>query len=347
MSSYASQSRSAGKPVVLALGHRFADLSVEQGVLAEAAELIDATGMPEAEVTAALRTAHGVLIGSQKSLRASDLADLAACRVIVRYGSGVDNVDVQAAARLGIQVGYVPDYCSEEVATHVVALILAANRNLLTATRQARQGDWAKPSLRGIRRLNGQTAGVVGFGRIGRKVAGKLASLGLRVLVSDPALPRDVIAAANFVPCELDALVADCDYVTLHLPLVAATRGLIDARRLGLMKPGAWLINAGRGGLVDEEALLAALKGGRLGGAALDVLAEEPPAPGHPLLDMANVILTPHMAWYSEEAVVELRHGAASEMLRFLREGTLGAPVTIEAADVTATRTTTSKGESE
>jgi D-3-phosphoglycerate dehydrogenase / 2-oxoglutarate reductase len=225
---------------------------------------------------------------------------------IVRYGVGVDNIDTVAAEALGIPVGAVPDYCVEEVADHTIALLLAVERGIASLARETRGDGWDFRAAGRVRRLEGLTLGSVGWGRIARAVARRAEAFGLLVAAHDPAYPETL---------SLEDLLRRSDVLTLHVPLTEETRGLIGARELALLPEGAVVLNTARGGLLDEEALLAALERARLRGAGLDVLATEPPPPGHPLRRNENVVLTPHAAWYSEAAVVELREKAVATAL--------------------------------
>jgi D-3-phosphoglycerate dehydrogenase / 2-oxoglutarate reductase len=229
---------------------------------------------------------------------------------IVRYGVGVDNIDTRAAKAHGIAVGAVPDYCVDEVADHTIALLLAVERGIVALAEQTRAGGWDFRAAGRVRRLQELTLGSVGWGRIGRAVGTRAEALGLRVAAHDPAHPETVT---------LDDVLGQADVLTLHVPLTESTRRLVGARELAMLPDGAVVLNAARGGLVDEAALVAALASGHLGGAGLDVLASEPPPPDHPLRGMENVVLTPHAAWYSEAAVVELREKAVATALEMAR----------------------------
>lgn len=237
-------------------------------------------------------------------------------RVLVRYGVGVDGIDLEAATARGIPVVNVPDYGTDEVANHAVALLLALARKLARLDRQTRAGRWNVFEVGPVRRLAGRTVGILGCGRIGRAVARKLAGFDLRLLACDPyitAFPPDV------EPVSFDRLLAESDYLTIHCPLTAETRRMIDAAALARMKPTAVVLNTARGGIVDTEALAGALERGHLGGAGLDVLEQEPIDPASPLLRMEQVIVTPHAAWYSEEGRSDLKRRVAEETVRVLR----------------------------
>ena len=277
-------------------------------------------GLTKEEILEQAGDADAILAGSLCRLTGDVIEQLHRCRVIARYGIGVDNVDVQAASRRGIWVTNVPDYCIDEVATHTILLLLACHRKLL----QALQGPgrtWGIGHLKPIAGLQTQTLGIVGLGQIGQAVARRAMALGLRVLAYDPLVPAERAEQVGVRLVGLEELLRQADYVSLHVPLTEGTRHLIDGRALALMKPGSYLINTARGGLVDEEALRAALDGGHLAGAALDVLEVEPPSQGHPLVGHPKVLLTPHVAWYSERSAREMRIRAAEEVRRVLEGG--------------------------
>jgi len=233
--------------------------------------------------------------------------------VIVRYGIGVDNVDLDAAKSKGIPVCNVPDYCIDEVADHTLALILAATRQVVANASYVAQGNWGLSiPIEAMHSLKTMTIGIVGFGRIGKEVAARLRPFKCRVLVFDPALSEADIRAAGCEPAELPTLLATCDLVTLHCPSNQATFHLINARSIEKMKAGAILINVARGTIVCTDDLVEALRTGKLSFAALDVLETEPPPEDHPLRTMANVILHSHLASASPASLNKLRHDAAT-----------------------------------
>ena len=283
----------------------------ERAVLA--AGLGDAVAMVEApdgaEATlAALAVDCDAIMTCFAQVTAAVVRAAVRCRVISRYGVGVDNIAVDAATELGIPVTYVPDYCVDEVSDHVLALLLAWNRQIGFYDGIAKAGRWeGVASPHPLTRLRGQTMGIVGFGRIGRAVADKARAFGLSVLVSDPYLPADAALPDGVRAAALDELLAASDYVTVHTPLNEATRGLIDARALSLMRPAAYLINCARGPIVDESALYAALRDGVIAGAGLDVMESSAPPADHPLFALDNVIVTPHIAFLSQQSVRELQ----------------------------------------
>jgi D-3-phosphoglycerate dehydrogenase / 2-oxoglutarate reductase len=263
------------------------------------------------------RGADGVFV-TYAQLPGELLQQFERCKVIGRFGLGVDNIDVKTAAALGIVVTYVPDYCLQEVSDHAMALLLAAARKIPFSNALVQAGRWEIPAVVPMRRLEGQTLGLVGFGNIPRRVAPKAMAFGLKVVAYDPYALADTAHAAGVQPVGFEQLLAISDYVSLHAPLTPQTRGMFNADALSKMKKGAYLINTARGPLIDEPALIAALDSGHLGGAALDVVATEPLAKGSSLLGRANVILTPHTAFYSVEALEELQTKCASDVARVL-----------------------------
>jgi D-3-phosphoglycerate dehydrogenase / 2-oxoglutarate reductase len=252
------------------------------------------------------------------------------CKIIARYGIGVDNVDLAAATKAKILVTNVPDYCIDEVSDHALALLLALARRLTAADGAVKAGGWDVVAHAGIRRLRGQTLGLLGFGKIAKALASKVEPLGMKVLVYDPYLDPALIAQHGVEAVSLDRLLAEADTVSIHVPLSPETRNIVGKRELARMKPTAFLINTSRGGIVDEQVIAVALKEGRLGGAALDVLSVEPPPADHPLRQAPNVILTPHLAFYSRESVIELQTKAAEEVARALKGEPPRCPVNPE-----------------
>jgi D-3-phosphoglycerate dehydrogenase len=244
------------------------------------------------------------------------------CRVISRYGVGVDTIDVAAATEAGIWVGNVPNFCTVEVAEHTLAMVLALNRRLFVLDQLVHDGGWQTIEVMGqAQPLAAQTLGLVGFGHISRAVAKRASALGMRVLAYSPRTTTDLAAEYGAERVDLRVLLSESDYVSLHCPLTPETRHLVCAETLRWMKPGAFVINTSRGALVDQPALVEALRGGRLGGAALDVLETEPILPGDPLLSMRNVILTPHSGFYSAASLEDLQTRVARNVVSVLRGG--------------------------
>ena len=238
---------------------------------------------------------------------------------IVRYGLGLDNIDLQAAQRRGVRVAYVPDYATGEVADHTAALILAALRKIIPLDRSVRAGTWDPVGIcRPMPSLAQSTVGFIGFGRIGREVHARLQPFGFASIVSDPYAEPAALSALGARGVELDTLMSTADVVTLHAPLTSATKHLVNSHRLKLMKPTAVIVNTARGALIDTAALEEALGEQRLGGAALDVLEEEPLPASSRLRQLPTVILTPHAAWYSAQSAQRVQALAADEVDRHL-----------------------------
>jgi D-3-phosphoglycerate dehydrogenase len=271
-----------------------------------------------------------VLINQYVPITGAVLDALPRCRLVVRYGVGVDNVDVEAATGRGVWVANVPDYGRDEVADHTLALALSLLRGVVVLDRSVRDGTWDLEAARPLRRLSVLTWGVVGCGAIGRGVAARAAGLGMRVL------GHDLPGVRSEPPIErvgLEALLEGADVVSLHAALTPESHHLIGAAALARMRPAAFLVNTARGGLVDAAALLAALDAGELAGAALDVLETEPPDElGWRLARHPRVVATPHAAWYSEEAFHTLKSEVAREALRVLEGGEPRSPVNSPAA---------------
>jgi D-3-phosphoglycerate dehydrogenase / 2-oxoglutarate reductase len=269
------------------------------------------------DILAVARDADAVLVTYAK-LPGDLLRQLRRCKAIGRFGLGVDNIDIPAAAELGITVTYVPDYCMHEVSDHAMALLLALVRKIPLSNALVQAGRWDMPAVVPIHRLAGLVLGLVGFGNIPRALAPKAKAFGLRVVTHDPYVSQQALAAASVEGVSFDRLLEISDFVSIHAPLMPATRGLFNAEVFRKMKTGALLINTARGPLVDEEALVSALDSGRLGGAALDVVAVEPLPKDSRLIGRDNVILTPHTAFYSVEALNELQTKCAADVARVL-----------------------------
>ncbi len=263
------------------------------------------------------------IITANEPFTAGVMDSLARCRLIANCKTGYDNVDLEAATRRGVLVSNVPDYSVEEVSTHAMALLLACARRLLQYDAATREGKWMIV-LPPVHRLQGQTLGIIGLGRIGRALVPKAQAFGLRVIAYDPHLPATTMEAMGVAQVDLDTLVRESDYISLHAVLTPENRGMIGLAELQKMKPTAYLINAARGQLVNEADLYTALTQGIIAGAGLDVLDTidpQPPNPDNPLLRLPNVILTAHSAHYSAEAFADLVRRPAQEVARVLRGG--------------------------
>jgi D-3-phosphoglycerate dehydrogenase / 2-oxoglutarate reductase len=287
-------------------------------VLGAHARLEFLAGQSPAALRAALADAAALLVRSETRVTA-DLFDAAPrLRVIGRAGSGVDTIDVAAATARGVVVVNAPGGNAVAAAEHTLALLLALARRVTVADAAIKRGEWGRSRFLGTE-LTGKTLGLVGLGRVGAEVGRRAAGLDMRVLVYDPYVPDEHIRRSGFEVVELDALLGAADVVSLHVPLTDATRGILDRRRLALLRDGAFVVNCARGGLVDEAALLAGLESGHLGGAALDVFATEPPDPDDPLPRHPRVVATPHLGASTVEAQVNVAAQVAQEVLSVLQ----------------------------
>jgi D-3-phosphoglycerate dehydrogenase len=293
----------------------FPDVEVERAMLAEIDASLEVADGSLEDALAKGRDADA-LLNTYVPLDANAVAQLERCRIVARYGIGVDNIDLEAARRAGVVVTNVPDYCVEEVATHALSMLLSLLRRLPQGDAKVRAGGWGLDGLRPMTRLSELTVGLVGFGRIARRLADSLQVLGCRLIVHDPFLkPSDDLPPL----VSLEELLRTADAVSLHAPLTAGTRGMIDAGALALMPEHAVLVNTSRGPLVVLEDLVVALREGRLRAAGLDVLPVEPP-PSGAVDDVPNLLLTPHTAFYSEQAVRESQTKAATQVIKVLTD---------------------------
>lgn len=284
-------------------------------------EVVDAEASPDP--AAEIRDADA-LVAVWYPVTAEVIADLDHCKVILRRGIGVDTVDLEAATKRGIPVCNVPDYCVNEVADHAFALALALARQLPTLDRSLRAGEW-KPQLPyPMPSLEAMTFGVAGMGRIGRAVLRRAAACEFRLAAYDPFVPESKFEQLGVRRLSQDELFAQCDIVSLHTPLTPETRHIVNAERLGTMRPNSIVINTSRGGLVDTVALAAALKKGTIAAAGLDVFETEPLEPDHPIRRCPTALLTPHFAWHSRESIKKLHVMGMQVVVRALQ----GDPLT-------------------
>lgn len=297
----------------------YSDVSIEEEVLSKVPSRIVFLGTTNPEVIShsvvdadAIITNYAI-IGREVLLRANR------CKVVSRYGIGLDNVDVRAATGRGILVCNAPTFCIDEVSDHALALLLALSRKVKEMDESVRAGSFEPSRLGPIHRIRGRVCGLIGFGKIARRFTVKAKALGLNVIAFDPYVSSDVFRQFDVLPTTLEDLLPKADYVVLFAPLTPETYHLISLKEIENMRPTAFLINVARGGLVDIDALISGLRNGRLAGAALDVFENEPLSLNDPILDTPGVILTPHAAWYSEEAGEELRRTAASNVVAALQ----------------------------
>jgi D-3-phosphoglycerate dehydrogenase len=276
---------------------------------------------PEDEVYEAIKDADVIVVNMVK-MPESLISRLTKCKLIIRHGIGYDNVDVKACTKYGIQFAYQPDYCKEDVAEHAISLIFACARRIVRSRKTLEQssasGQWDFSGLFPFYRLDGKTLGILGCGRIGSRVFRKLRTFGFRIISCDPYLDADARRALEeqgltFV--DKETLFRESDFLTVHTPLNDETRKIVNAETLALMKPTAYLVNTARGPMVDTPALAAALKSGKLAGAAIDVFEKEPPEPDFELFAIESAILTPHTGWASVEAEQEIRDSILNDII--------------------------------
>ncbi len=307
----------AAKAKVVLTDYVWESLDVEKQTLDGLADLVAFKAKRMDEVLPALADCDAMLNTYLAPIDAEVMAKMPRCRIIARYGIGVDTIDLEAATQAGIIVTNNPTYCIEEVAEHAMALLLACARKVAFYDRMVRDGRWEVPPGKPMHRLAGRTLGLVGFGNIARQVAVRAAAFGLRVLFADPNVRQGQLEAPG-KKLELAELLRESDFVSLHPPLVPRTRKMIDDAAFAQMKPGAFLINCARGPIVDTDALVRALDAKKIAGCALDTIDPEPLPNPHPLRGRDNVVIAPHAAWYSEEALVGLQAGAPNEVRRVL-----------------------------
>lgn len=303
---------------VLVTDYAWESLDIERAILAKAGAQLLVAGTGTEEELIALAPRVDAILTCWRPVTAAVLDAAPRCRTVARYGVGLDNIDVRRATELGIVVTNVPDYCVEEVSDHTAALILALTRHIVPFAAQVSAGNWDNTAGGPMRRLRGQTLGLVGSGAIARRVAEKMTGFGMRALAWSPSVRAGQPAGAATAVGSLTEILVRSDVVSVHVPLADTTRRLIDANALAQMKPSALLVNTARGPIVDTAALAAALAAGKLAGAGLDVLPDEPPSPDDPLLRCDNVILTPHAAFASAEAIAELQTKAAGNVAAVL-----------------------------
>jgi D-3-phosphoglycerate dehydrogenase len=299
----------------------YEDYNRERHVLkALEADLVMKRSEKEEAIIAASREADIVLLETAHTpMTARVIGQLKGCRAIIKYSVGFDNVDVPAATEAGIVVANSADFCTEEVSDQTVALLLAAVRRVPYLDRHVRAGGWFDfGRTAGMHRVRNLTLGVMGLGRIGRSVVKKMAGFEMRILGFDP-YAGDPGAVEGVERVSAERLFRESDLISIHTPLTPSTRGLLGEEAFRLMKPSVIIVNTSRGGVIDQEALVRALREKRIGGAALDVLAEEPPPGGSALFGFDNVILTPHTGARSEEALVHLHETVARSIEAILR----------------------------
>lgn len=300
---------------VYILNFEYEDLSFERDLLAQAGlELVPAHCPTEEDVAVTAADAVGIInVYARIGERAASA--LKECKVIVRPGVGYDMIDAAACRRHGIEVCHVPDYCTDEVSDHAVALVMALQRKLYQHHRNVSQGKWNYQLVGPVHRLRLLALGLIGFGRIGRLFAAKMRALTPNIIAYDPFLPDSAFAEAGVRRVDLEEIFATSDIISLHSPLTPENHHIISGKSIAKMARKPILVNVSRGGLIENDALIAALASGQIAAAGLDVLESEPRVP-EALLGFDNVILTPHTAMFSEEAMLEDRTRAVEEVIR-------------------------------
>lgn len=307
----------AGIAKVVLTDYVWDSLDVEKKTLAGLGDLVPLQTKKPEEFIAEAADCDALLNTYAGPITAEVMAKMPKCKIIARYGIGVDTIDLDAATAAGIIVTNNPTYCIEEVADHAMALLMACARKVAFYDRQVRAGVWAVPPGKPMFRLAACTLGLVGYGNIARQVAVRAAAFGMRVIYADPFVKQGQFDTPG-TKVELEQLYKESDFISLHAPLMTQTRKMMNDTVFAQMKPTAFVINCGRGPLVDTDALVRALDAGKIAGCGLDTTDPEPLPNPHPLRDRDNVIINPHAAWYSEQAMVGLQAGAPGEVRRVL-----------------------------
>lgn len=303
---------------VVVSDNKTVDPSIQQEILTEVnADLIQTEVRTVDAVIDAVQGVEGLIVDAATPVSAEVFETVDSLCVVGRAGIGVDNVNVDAAADHGVTVVYVPDYCVDEVATHALSLLLASVRSVHRFDRRTTDREWDWKDGQPIHRLRGSTLGLVGFGKIARRLAAMVQGMGLSVIAHDPYVPAHELAHFGVDPVDFEELLDRSDYVSVHVPLYEETRGLFDEQAFEQMRNGATLINTARGPVIDENALLAALDGEEIAQAGLDVMETEPPEES-PLLGRDDVVVTPHTGWYSEASRRDLSEDVARDVARVL-----------------------------
>jgi D-3-phosphoglycerate dehydrogenase / 2-oxoglutarate reductase len=301
---------------VVLIEHGYASTETERRIIeAAGGEFIDAEQLPPGKALELCRDAEGILFRRIDVTREM-MAEWQKCKVIVRYGVGTDNVDVQAATEANIIVGHVPSYCVDEVSSHAIALMLACARKIVSTHQRVEQGSWDVHRDDPIYRISGKTVGIVGLGTIGAAVARKLSGWDMTLIAADPYVEAKRAQDLGVELVDFETLCRCSHFITLHAPLLPETRHILNQKSLGLVPGGAIVINTARGGLVDSQALLQMLDRGHIAAAGLDVFETEPLPGDSPLRRHPRLVVTDHTAWYSEDSQQQLQRTAAEEMAR-------------------------------
>lgn len=305
-------------PLVVVTDSPFPSLDPAKKALEDAnAEVVQAPSSSEEDIIKAAENADAILVTYAK-LNENILRSLKNCKAIGRFGIGVDNIDLKVAGELGISVNYVPDYCLDEVSDQAMAMIISMARKIPQSNKLVQSGRWEMPAVVPMYRLRGKTVGLIGFGNIPRLMAPKAQAFGFNVIASDPYAPKELFEKYAVESVSMDELYERSDFISVHAPLLPETKGLVNKDAFKKMKDTAIIVNTARGPLINEKDLIEALDKNEIGGAGLDVVETEPLPENSPLIGRDNVILAPHTAFYSVEALEELQTKAASDVARVL-----------------------------
>ena len=305
-------------PLVVVTDSPFPSLDPAKKALEDAnAEVVQAPSSSEEDIIKAAENADAILVTYAK-LNENILRSLKNCKAIGRFGIGVDNIDLKVAGELGISVNYVPDYCLDEVSDQAMAMIISMARKIPQSNKLVQSGRWEMPAVVPMYRLRGKTVGLIGFGNIPRLMTPKAQAFGFNVIASDPYAPKELFEKYGVESVSIDELYERSDFISVHAPLLPETKGLVNKDAFKKMKDTAIIVNTARGPLINEKDLIEALDKNEIGGAGLDVVETEPLPENSPLIGRDNVILAPHTAFYSVEALEELQTKAASDVARVL-----------------------------
>jgi len=305
-------------PLVVVTDSPFPSLDPAKKALEDAnAEVTQAPSSSEEDIIKSAEYADAILVTYAK-LNENILRSLKNCKAIGRFGIGVDNIDLKVAGELGISVNYVPDYCLDEVSDQAMAMIISMARKIPQSNKLVQSGRWEMPAVVPMYRLRGKTVGLIGFGNIPRLMTPKAQAFGFNVIAADPYAPKELFEKFNVESVTMDELYERSDFISVHAPLLPETKGLVNKKAFKKMKQTAIIVNTARGPLIDEKDLIEALDNKEIGGAGLDVVETEPLPEDSALLGRDNVILAPHTAFYSVEALEELQTKAASDVARVL-----------------------------
>lgn len=305
-------------PLVVVTDSPFPSLDPAKKALEEAnAEVVQAPSSSEEDIIKVAENADAILVTYAK-LNENILRSLKNCKAIGRFGIGVDNIDLKVAGELGISVNYVPDYCLDEVSDQAMAMIISMARKIPQSNKLVQSGRWEMPAVVPMYRLRGKTVGLIGFGNIPRLMTPKAQAFGFNVIASDPYAPKELFEKYGVESVSMDELYERSDFISVHAPLLPETKGLVNKDAFKKMKDTAIIVNTARGPLINEKDLIEALDKNEIGGAGLDVVETEPLPENSPLIGRDNVILAPHTAFYSVEALEELQTKAASDVARVL-----------------------------